>query len=261
MSRSVRARWASVAVAAGLWAASGVASAQGGYSVVNNGPNNNPGAIGVVPSAMNQEGPSSRTLGSTRRLAVNAAPRRPEDYGGVTPGAPHLAPGLARMARLRRGNGAVVAWPGFQMTPTGSRVFVAMAGTPAVTVTSPSPLVRVYHMVGARIVLSNNRRPLITESFATPLRRAYLRAVRGGVDLVLELRAPVEPNTSTDVGPHGLQFFYVDLPSFQSPELVRLQLPNGQVVVTPDANPPVSPIPPQPLPPGVDNERPPPVRR
>ena len=260
MSRSVR---ASVVVAAGLWAAAGAAFAQGGYSVVNNGANNNPTAIGVVPSAMNQDGPASRTLGSTRRLAVNSAPRRPEEYGGVTPGAPRLAPGLARMARLRRGAGSVVTWPGFQMTPSGSRVFVAMAGTPAVTVTSPSPLVRVYHMVGARIVLSNNRRPLITESFATPLRRAYLRAVRGGVDLVLELRAPVEPNTSTDAGPHGLQFFYVDLPQYQGAEIVRLQLPNGQVVVTPDPNPPVSPVAPVPAPlgPGVDNERPPPVMR
>lgn len=248
-----------VASSAGFLAFSGAALAQGGYSVMHQNPAPANTTIPVVPSALGQNPADSRT---PSHLAVVTGPRRPEEYGGLTPGAAHMAPGLARLARHRRDGNPIVAWPGFQMTPTGSRVFVAMTTSPVVSTSNPAALVQVFHLAHARIFLSNNRRPLITESFATPLRRASLRPSRGGVDLVLELRAPIQPSTHTETGPHGLQFLYIDLPPYQSPELVRLQLPNGQTVVTPDHNLPASnAAPTQPSTPGVDTERPPPVRR
>ena len=201
--------------------ASAAQAQQGGYTVVGGTPNNT-STIGVVPSATNQ--PTSRTLG-TRRIDGTRA-HRPEEYGGVTPGVASLAPGFRRMARLGSTRVPVVAWPGFQMVPSGSRVFVAMT-RPAVITETRGPLLRTFHITGGHIALSNNRRPLITEAFDTPMGRAFLRPVRGGIDLVVQMRAEVEHRMSQEVGPQGLNFVYVDFPPFQAPETLRLHLPRS----------------------------------
>jgi hypothetical protein len=98
---------------------------------------------------------------------------------------------------------------------------------PAVVTETRTALQRVIHISGGRIALSNNRRPLITEAFDTPVARAFLRPARGGIDLVVQLRAEVEPRMSQEVGPQGLNFIYVDFPPFQAPNTLRLHLPNG----------------------------------
>lgn len=247
-----------------------VAQAQqqpGGYTVVGSTPNG--GAIGVVPQAGSE--PQARTV-ATRRFNGSEA-HRPEEYGGVTPGLRSVAPGFRRMAALGRTRVPVAAWPGFQMQPGGSRVFVAMT-QPAVVTESRNALQRVIHIAGGRIALSNNRRPLITEAFATPVNRAWLRAVRGGIDLVVDVRAEVDHRTSQEVGPQGLHFLYVDFPPFAAPDTIRLHLPNGRMQevevgapVTTNAVVPREPgvrldgpgvVVQQPI--GSDNERPPPVR-
>ncbi len=195
----------------------------GGYSVVGGTPGS-PQTIGVVPSTAGER-VRSRTV-ATQRLDDGRV-HRPEEYGGITPGMPNLAPGFRRLAAMRSVNAPVVAWPGFQVTPTGSRVFVAMTRSAAVT-ESRSALQRVYHIPGGRIGVSNNRRPLITEAFPTPLRRALLRASRGGVDLVLQLRSDVEGRLSQEPGPQGLQFVYVDFPPYAPPAEAEVALPNGR---------------------------------
>jgi hypothetical protein len=196
---------------------------QGGYTVVGGTPNGT-STIGVVPQAGQDR--AVRPIG-TRRIDSPRA-HRPEEYGGVTPGVGTLAPGFRRMARMGRSQVPVVAWPGFQMVPGGSRVFVAMT-RPAVVTETRTPLTRVFHIAGGRIALSNNRRPLITEAFDTPVMRAFLRSSRGGIDLVVQVRAEVEHRMSQEVGPQGLQFVYVDFPPFQAPETMRLHLPSGAV--------------------------------
>lgn len=253
-------------VVTSLWLAAGSAFAQG-YSVVNTpsaGPTPvtptsatppvaaGPGSIAVMGSSDNTT-PSSRVLAGSRRLGPGRV-HRPEEYGGVTPGA-QLPRGLQRLARVGRTRYPVIAWPGFQIVPSGSRVFVAMAGTPGVTETrGPSSIV--YHLTGARIALWNNRRPLLTEGFPTPVNRVYLRPARNGVDLVLELRAPAEPRMSQEPGPSGLTFLNVDFGAYAGADIVSLQLPTGQVDHTIAPGAPVPGAPPALVRPGVDAERP-----
>ncbi len=239
---------------------------QGGYTVVGGTPNGT-SSIGVVPSAGQDPGP--RQVG-TRRLD-GARSRRPEEYGGVTPGVASLAPGLRRLARQGRTQAPLVAWPGFQMVPGGSRVFVAMT-RPGVVTETRTPLTRVFHIAGGRVGLSNNRRPLITEAFDTPVTRAFLRSVRGGVDLVVQVRAEVDHRMSQESGPQGLHFVYIDFPPFQAPETMRLRLPSGAMqqveVGSPVTTNAVVPREPGPrldgpavvVQPGADAERPPAMR-
>jgi len=249
-----------------LGATAAQAQQQGGYTVVGGTTNGN--SIGVVPQAGDE--PRARSMG-TRRFIDGRDVHRPEEYGGVTPGLRSVAPGFRRMARLGRTRVPVAAWPGFQMQPGGSRVFVAMT-QPAVVTETRTAGQRVVRIAGGRIALSNNRRPLITEAFGTPLNRAYLRQVRGGIELVLDVRAEVDHRTSQEVGPQGLHFLYVDFPPFAAPETMRLHLPNGRMQqievgapVTTNAVVPREPavrldgpgvVVQQPL--GSDNERPPP---
>jgi hypothetical protein len=210
------------------------------------------GAIAVMPQ------PQQSVTSSTVRSDRVRDPRRPEDYGGVAPGSRQVPPGMRRLA-ARRNPGPVVAWPGFQMLPTqGSRVFiVGTAGTTMVE--GPrTPTQRSYLFPGARLFLYNNSRPLETALFATPLVRARLRAVRGGVSLVLDVRAEVNPVQGQEAAGNGLVFHYLDFPAFAVSEVARIRLSNGLEI---SATPQGAPIAPAPGGTAVDNERPPPVMR
>ncbi len=106
--------------------ATGAVWAQG-YTVMGSGdapaqqpPPPPPGAQLVVQPAPSGQGPSNG--GQTTVLSRTVTPRRPEEYGGVTPGMPAVPPGFRRRPRA----GTLVAWPGFQMVPGGSRVFVVL---------------------------------------------------------------------------------------------------------------------------------------
>ncbi len=274
----------------------GTAMAQGGYSVVNGqsavgggpgvvsptsgrgpmdtpppppGPGSNPqGAIGVMPSAQGETRVASRDVPEGRA-------RRPEEYGGLSPGMPTLHRGLRRMLGVQRNSPyPVVAWPGFQMVPGGSRLFLATTRPLTVLESTPAPLVRVLHLANARVVRSNHRRPLETVAFETPLVRAVLRPVRGGLDLVMTLRAETTIRTTQEPGSDGLSFLFVEFPPFALPEVARIQMPNGQTVIVEGGNRPRSNAPPTGAPPPgmptpvstgpgvvVDGERPPPVQR
>lgn len=230
---------------------------------------NNPnGAIAVMPTASNQGAvqPSAGAQGLTRG-------RRPEEYAGLAPGMPRLSPGLTRMLGLRRGaRNPVVAWPGFQMVPGGSRLFLATTQPVTVTESTPRSGVRVIHLAHAIALRSNTRRPLETAAFETPLAQAVLRSGRDGLDLVMTLRAEVAPRVSQEAGGAGLSMLYVDFPAYTLPnEIARIHAPNGSTVVVQGngapggrAAPSNAAPPPQATPvsqpPMLDNERPPGMR-
>jgi hypothetical protein len=110
------------------------------------------------------------------------------------------------------GHGIVVAWPGFQMTPTGSRVFLAVTRMPEVS-TRQNGARWVIHLQGASVPVRNNRRTLETEAFDTPVERITARNVSGGVDVVLDLRAPASPSVSRQTAVEGsLAYIFIDLP-------------------------------------------------
>ncbi len=129
-------------------------------------------------------------------------------YQGVTPGTPNPPPRI----RGRRGRRPVVTWPGFQISPQGTRIFVQTSQPVAVQGTAgPSRLV--YRLPGFVISTRNNRNPLVTAHFNTPVTSAYLRRVGRDVELVIVLRAQVEPMVSNAPGENGLQFVFFEFPS------------------------------------------------
>jgi hypothetical protein len=141
---------------------------------------------------------------------------------------------------------------------------VFVVGTTGTTIVegARAGAVRTYFFPRARLFLSNNGRPLETLAFETPLVRARLRTVRGGVNLVLDLRADVTPRLSQEAAANGLVFHYLDFPPFAlSNEVARIRLPNGMEI---SATPQGAPVPGVVVAPGApmrDNERPPPVIR
>jgi hypothetical protein len=169
------------------------------------------GSASVTPSAETR--PSAPP-----RPAANAPPERAwNEYAGIAPDRADLAM-LRRWARQRGHRaGPVVAWPGFQLTSTGSRIFLAVSSQATVTPVQEAGR-RVYRIAGASVPLANNRRALETGAFATPVLRAFLRASRNAVDLVVELRATeVEPTVSQRPGPDGWSFIVLEFPPWRAP--------------------------------------------
>lgn len=260
------------------------AMAQGGYTVMTSNP---PSQAPVVVATPSNSAPPPPTLvapgapsapGAVEQITPSRGPaprgiaspviaRRPEEYGGITPGMPSVPPGLRR---ARRPGGATrVAWPGFQMVPGGSRLFVVLTSPQPVGEATRSGRTRVFRIPSSSILLSNNRRALITEAFPTPVSRAFLRPARGGTDLVVELRADVEPTISQETSSQGFHYVFLNFPTFSSPELARIQLPSGAVLsVQEPVTAPRAPVAPSPQVqigtpqgrPGTDTERPPGVR-
>lgn len=258
MQRSILASWAAFAwvlTAHSAWA-------QGGYTVVGGGnsPPTGTGVVAIEPGGVTPGG--SAVISPRGRRSLRD--RRPEEYGGVTPGSPQLPPGMRRLARQRANPRAVslVAWPGFQMVPGGSRVFLAVTTQPTITVTRTNPREIVYRLEHARINLWNNHRPLETGAFATPLERAFVRQRGPSVELVLQMRADVEPHVTQETNAQQLNFVYIDLPPYAG-AMPRLVIP-GVGVVAVQPQPPGAPVPSgAPNGPGIviDREQPPPVIR
>ncbi len=211
----------------------------------------------ATPAAQGSQSSATVTdaSGQTPRI-TNTANRRERawwEYAGVTPGGNELAV-LRRWARGRR-NRPAVAWPGFQMTPQGSRVFLAVTHSPSFTpVNEPGRLV--YRLANAVIPLSNNRRVLETGAFSTPVTRAFLRSRGRDAELVIELRASSLPNVSQHDGPEGVTFVMLDFPQWTPPaeSTTRTVTASGQVTpANTQNNTPSQPAQPAT---GVDNERP-----
>ncbi len=128
------------------------------------------------------------------------------DYRGVTPGTSHNPGHLVGQAGS---NPVIVTWPGFQITPAGSRVFVQL--TSGVTFEPVREANRwVIMLRGAQVPERQSLRPLDTRFFNTPLTRAFLERRGADTALVLELRADVVPNVTSAAGPDGYSYLYVD---------------------------------------------------
>jgi hypothetical protein len=129
-------------------------------------------------------------------------------YAGVVPGA--SATPAVPVAKTE--TKPMITWPGFQMRPDGtSRVFIQ-----STTALSPQPSAAgpkfSVHLPGAKIAGNTNKLPLETRFFNTPVSRVNIEQQRDGVTLVLDLRAEVSPVVSSERGPTGYYFLYIDLP-------------------------------------------------
>jgi hypothetical protein len=260
--------------------ATGAASAQGyrvGGPEDRDGPASAPGPSSAAGTGASGDGSTSQGTAtvtpsaggpSAPRPGSPAAPTAPRErawteYAGIAPGRADVAL-LRRWARQRgRRGGPVVAWPGFQLTATGSRVFLVVSSQATVTPVQEAGR-RVYRVAGATVPLANNRRALETGAFATPVTRAFLRTTRGAVDLVIELRAAdVEPTLSQQAGPDGWSLIVLDFPRWNAPDRAPSDAPPPSGPRTATTRPPTDPAPeaprgPDPQAAGQDTERPPP---
>jgi len=164
-----------------------------------------PTAVAAV--ALAQDSPQQGGTGAT-------AP-----YAGVVPGTGNLPPRAPTP-----GGSLLMTWPGFQQRPDGASRFFLQT-TAQVQVEQRNEQDRfVLVMRNTGLHLRNNRRPLETRYFNTPVRQASIE--RRGRDLafVLDLRAPVTPVVSQEVAQTGYNFVYIELPAGSFiPEDLRLE--------------------------------------
>ena len=135
-------------------------------------------------------------------------PRRP-----VVPGPTGKNP----LPAAPKGGGPHLVWTGFQMTATGSRVFlqttspvqfdleegrVSKSGRSTLTV----------RLTGCRLFLANNRRKIDTRYFPTPVSSVSARQRGRDIEVRIALREVASGVPHSEPGPEGSQFVVVDFP-------------------------------------------------
>lgn len=172
-----------------------------------------------IPPPMPSEEAPAPPRGTTKKVEQDDAVPPPEDkppepehergtYLGVKPGGPErpavpTGPGLTP---------AVVTWPGFAMRSDGGSRFFLQLTAPVDVAHQTLPNKIVVDLQGARVAGTNNRYPLETRFFNTPVTRAVLKRTKTTTTLELFLRKPAQPRISSRAAPSGYHFLYVDFP-------------------------------------------------
>jgi hypothetical protein len=147
-----------------------------------------------------------------KSMAAVPGPTLVQKYDGVIPGPEGRNPLPAPPK-----DGPYLVWTGFQMTPTGSRVFLQTTQTvqfdlkEGPTKKSGKSILAVL-LRGCRIFMENNRRKIDTRYFATPVSGVSARRRGHDVEVRISLRAPAEAVPHGEAGPNGTQFVILDFP-------------------------------------------------
>lgn len=117
-----------------------------------------------------------------------------------------------------------MTWPGFQQRPDGASRFFLQTTAPVQIEERAEANRFVLVLKDTGLHLRNNRRPLETRYFNTPVRKADIE--RRGRDLafVLDLRAQVRPVVSQEAAENGYNFVFLSFPAGSFlPEDLRLE--------------------------------------
>jgi hypothetical protein len=151
-----------------------------------------------------QLGPNEGMNGSSE-----AASHGRGSYAGVKAGG-NQAPAIAAKPGTTP---AVITWPGFQMQPDGgSRVFLQSTAPLSTQAAMANDRLLVVDLGDAGVAGPNNRRPLYTSYFNTPVTRVEIKRTKKRITLELTLRAPVQPRISSEQAESGYYFVYIDFP-------------------------------------------------
>jgi hypothetical protein len=110
-----------------------------------------------------------------------------------------------------------LVWTGFQMTGSGSRVFLqttkpitfdAKADTPGKAAKGGLTLI----LRNCKIHMANNRRTIDTRFFATPVSSVVARQRRADVEVRIQLRESVTTSPRMETGNNGTSFLVLDFP-------------------------------------------------
>lgn len=171
------------------------------------------------------EEPSLRPLPPDK--VVNSARTDGHGHRGKTrpPSDPVHAHGGHAMAAgkgMPRG-GVVATFPAFQMLADG-RSILSVELSARVPVqehlsSQPQPQAITFSLPKAHVLHRNNRNPLVTTQFRTPVSRAFLHPTSVGVDLVVQLRARVHPTQRWIDAPHGGVRLEIEFPAGDYPTI------------------------------------------
>lgn len=138
-----------------------------------------------------------------------ALPSHSRPYRGVAPGSGN-APPVGPSPRKRA---TAVTWPGFQLRDDGgSRFFLQTNGRVDLRTTIQPRQVTVI-LERVRIAGRNNRRPLITRYFDTPVTSARLKPRGKHAAFVMKLRRPAQPTVSQTQTASGYHYVLVEFPA------------------------------------------------
>ena len=137
-----------------------------------------------------------------------------QSYHGTTPGSGNTLP---RVEELKGKPGTWVTWPGFVMRPDGgSRIFLQT--TRSLEYTKTDKKNRLYlTFKNAKVHLANNRNPLVTIHFNTPVRRTYLKRARKSVELAVEYKVSTQAAITQFSDKDGYNYLFIDFPAGQYP--------------------------------------------
>lgn len=143
-------------------------------------------------------------------IKLNGAKHAPGSYQGVLPGsgnppAVNVAPGTIPIR---------ATWLGFQpLADGGSRFFVQLTSKIEIEIGAGGSERFIVILKNVRVAGRNNRRPLETKLFNTPVTKAFLRHKKRDTELVFELRSASVPIITNQAGAEGYHFVLFDFPS------------------------------------------------
>jgi hypothetical protein len=135
----------------------------------------------------------------------------------------------AARAKQQSFEGPMALWPGFRMLPGGGSQVVVLLNQTVQPQLIKTQSTLSFVLPGFHVPVTNNRRPLLTHFFNTPVADARLVQDKQDVRLVIDLRAVVEPKITVAAAPGGKSFeLQVDFPPGDyRPETHDLQGPRA----------------------------------
>ncbi|MFO8070677.1 MAG: hypothetical protein R6V85_02270 [Polyangia bacterium] len=165
--------------------------------------------LGLAALAWAQQQEQGRQAGSRQE-----APLLGQSYHGTRPGGGNTLP---RVEELKGLSDTWVTWPGFIMREDGgSRLFLQTTRSIDFSRTDKDDRITL-RLERAKVYLSNNRNPLVTSHFNTPIGRAYLRRHRNWSELVIELKVEATAVVTQTADADGYHYLFVDFPAGQYP--------------------------------------------
>jgi len=173
-----------------------------------------------VSSPLSAQNNKPSAPGPTPRFAIPGSADS-VSRGGKNPAAPETKKskkrGRAKGEARPRPDAAVATFPGFRLLPDGrSRIYVELSKS--VTVDEhPSAQALTFTLHDAQVLVKNNKNPLITTHFATPVSRARLVPAGADVNLVLDLRKAANATHQVVPGDNGSARLEIDFPAGEYP--------------------------------------------
>jgi len=135
-------------------------------------------------------------------------------YHGVTPGSGNNLP---KVEELRYKNGAWVTWPGFLMLEDGSsRLFLQTTGPLKIKTLEKKGELHIV-LKKTKIYLSNNKNPLVTKFFNTPIETARLKKSGKNAVLIVTWKEKTPYKLSQTTDEDGYHYIFIDFPQGEYP--------------------------------------------